>query len=102
MSKSGKASKINKNKSKASGMSDSHPTMFTMGYVDLIFKIKLTDKDLEKSSEENDNQEKKNKDDKYYKIEDLNSIKDLDFMKNKKEIWDKIVLSGGNETLKHC
>ena len=106
MSKSGKTGKVSKNKSKASGFSDSIPTMFTMGYVDLIFKIKLTDKDLEKpSSEENENNDKgekkkENEEDKYYKIEDFNSIKDLEFMKEKKEIWDKIVLAGGNDTLK--
>ena len=101
MSKPGKTVK---SKSKASGFPDSVPTMFTMGHVDLIFKINLTDKDLEKpSSEENQNNEqnqKKNEEDKYYKLEDINSIKDLQFIQDKKEIWDKIVMSGGNDTMR--
>ena len=67
-----------------------------MGYVDLIFKINLSDKDLEKPQTEG---EKKNDEDKYYKLEDLNTIKDLAFMKEKKEIWDKFILSGGNQTM---
>ena len=53
-----KSSNPGKNKSKASGFSESIPTMFTMGYVDLVFKIQLTDKDLEKpDSEQNQNEE---------------------------------------------
>ena len=99
-----KTTKGGKNKSKATGFSEATPTMFTMGYVDLIFKINLSEKDLEKpSSEQNNNEEsqnKKNEEDKYYKLEDLKSIKDLNFMKDKKEIWDKIVVSGGNDALK--
>ena len=104
MSKSGKAVKT---KSKATGFSESIPTLFAMGNVDLIFKLNLTDKDLEKpTSDENQGNEqkeekgKKGEDDKHYKIEDINSIKDLEFIKEKKEIWDKIVLSGGNDTIK--
>ena len=102
MSKSGK---IAKSKSKASGFSDSSPAMFTMGYVDLIFKLNLSDKDLEKpSSDENQNNEgqEKNKknDENKYKLEDINSIKDLEFIQDKKEIWDKIIVSGGNDTMK--
>ena len=101
-----KSNKTAKTKSKASGFSDSNPTMFTMGYVDLIFKLNLTDKDLEKASDENQNNEqnqekkKENEEDKYYKIEDVNSILDLNFIKDKKEIWDKIIVSGGNDTMK--
>ena len=99
-----KTTKAGKNKSKATGFSESTPTMFTMGYIDLIFKINLADKDLEKPlSDQNQNEEsqnKKNEEDKYYKLEDLKSIKDLNFIKDKKEIWDKIVVSGGNDALK--
>ena len=99
-----KQAKAGKNKSKATGFSESTPTMFTMGYIDLIFKINLSDKDLEKPPSEQDkneeSQNKKNEEDKYYKLEDLKSIKDLNFIKDKKEIWDKIVVSGGNDSLK--
>ena len=42
----------------------------------------------------------KEQEDKYYKIEDLNSILDLNFIKDKKEIWDKITVTGGNDTMK--
>ena len=97
-----KSVKTGKNKSKTNtGYSETNPTMFAMGYVDLIFKLNLTDKDLEKppSEENSGSEEKKNEEDKYYKLEDLNSIKDLNFLKDKKELWDKIVLSGGNHTL---
>ena len=98
-----KSVKTGKNKSKTNtGYSETNPTMFAMGYVDLIFKLNLTDKDLEKppSEENSGSEEKKNEEDKYYKLEDLNSIKDLNFLKDKKELWDKIILSGGNHTLK--
>ena len=97
--------KTGKTKTKSSAFSDSIPVMFAMGYVDLIFTLNLTDKDLEKSQNEdnanNEQNDKKGKnEDKYYKLEDLTSIQSLNFMKDKKEIWDKIILSGGNDTIK--
>ena len=98
-----KSVKTGKNKSKTNtGYSETNPTLFAMGYVDLIFRVNLTDKDLEKpTSEENSgNEDKKNEEDKYYKLEELTSIKDLSFIKDKKEIWDKFILSGGNHTMK--
>ena len=105
-----KAGKSGKNKLKTTGFSESVSTMFTMGNVDLIFKLNLSDKDLLKSPDENqssgqeeiNNKEGKkgNEEDKYYKLEDLKTIKDLDFIKDKKEIWDKIIVSGGNDTIK--
>ena len=93
-----KAGKTGKNKLKTTGFTESVSTLFTMGYVDLIFKLNLSDKDLEKNSEENQNSG--NEEDKYYKLEDLQSIQDLNFIKDKKEIWDKITVSGGNDTIK--
>ena len=100
-------------------------TLFSLGYIDLIFKIKFTDKDLlktesnENKTEENKEQEKeeekeqeaqteekkeknkeKEKTDSYYHIEDLNTLADLDFLKDRKYLWDKITISGGNDTLK--
>ena len=89
-------------KKKTKTSAEKGPSMFAMGYVDLIFEIKLTEKDLEKPPQgENQNTENKGKEeDKYYKIEELNSIADLKFLKDKKEIWNKIILSGGNDTIK--
>ena len=82
-----RSDKSGKTKTKSSFL-DSGPTAFVMGYVDLIFTIKLTDKDLQYE-------------DKQLKIEDLSSIKDLKFIEDKTEIWDKIILRGGNDTLRH-
>ena len=106
MSKSVKSSK-----SKAKLSSEPTPTLFAMGYIDFIFKIKLSKKDLLKSDEdlkkaENaDNPDEtpeqgNNPEDRYFHIEDLNTIEDLKFLKDKKELWDKITLSGGNDTIK--
>ena len=98
-------SKFVKNKSRTKLAPDS--SLFAMGYIDLIFKIKLTKKDLYKSEdsskkeETDENGEKEhNPEDKYYNIDDFKSIEDLHFLKDKKELWDKISLSGGNDTLK--
>ena len=102
MSKSGKNVK---SKTKTSAFPESNPKMFVIGNVDLIFKLNLSDKDLEKpkdnqGDEQNQEKKKENEEDKYYKLEDINSIKDLEFIKDKKELWDKIVLLGGNDTIK--
>ena len=85
--------------------SEPSSSLFAMGYVDLIFKLKLTNKDLLKSGEdpnqtEENNKQDPNKDDRYYHIEDMKTIEDLKFLKDKKELWDKITLSGGNDTIK--
>ena len=55
-----------------------------IGPVDLIFQIQLTEKEMKK-----------------YKISDINSLKDLQFLKKNKEIWNFIKLKGGNDTLNH-
>ena len=98
---------VKSGKSKTKLVQDPVNTLFAMGYVDLIFKIKFTDKDLLKTesnsnkTEENKEQEKdKEKSDSYYHIEDLNTLADLDFLKDRKYLWDKITISGGNDTLK--
>ena len=82
-----KSDKSGKTKTKSSFL-ESGPTVFVMGYVDLVFTIKLIEKDLQ-------NEDKK------IKFEDLLSIKDLNFMKDKYDIWDRIILRGGNDTLRH-
>ena len=98
-------SKASKSGSTKSKFHESTSTLFAFGYVDLIFKLKLTNKDLLKSedgqqqSEENNKQGQKT-DDKYYNISDFKSIEDLQFLKDKRELWDKITLTGGNDTIK--
>ena len=102
---------VKSSKSKGKLTSEPTPTLFAMGYIDLIFKIKLSKKDLLKSEEDTKKPENSenpdetpeqdnNPEDRYYHIEDLNTIEDLKFLKDKKELWDKITLSGGNDTLK--
>ena len=90
------------------------PSLLIIGYLDLVFKLDLTDKDLEKknaSKEENkdnkdnkdDKETKGNKDndDKYYKIEDFSDIKSLEqILKDNKSLWDRIVLKPGNDSVK--
>ena len=66
---------------------------FAMGEMDLIFTITFTDKDLEKPDGEGD--------DKYYKIEDMSSIKDLQFLKDKdEEFIGRIKVRPNNEFTK--
>ncbi len=96
---------VKSSKSKVKLVSDS--TLFAMGYIDLIFKIKLSKKDLLKPEEETKKEEtgeneehESSPEDRYYNIKDLNTIEDLHFLKDKRELWDKISLSGGNDTLK--
>ena len=101
---------VKRNKSKGRLIQEPIPVLFAMGYFDIILKLKLSDKDLYKTdsdqknpeSSENPEEQEKEKpiDDKYYHIEDLNTIEDLSFLKDKPELWDKISLSGGNDTLK--
>ncbi len=100
-----KTVKSGKTKTKSGAFSETTPVMFAMGHVDLIFSLNLSDKDLEKENpesknEQNDGKQKGNQEDRYYKLEDLTSIQSLNFMKDKKEIWDKIILKGGNDTIK--
>ena len=68
------------------------PLALSFGKIDIIYRIEFTEKDLEKP--ENENQ-----DEKYYDIENINSIKDLSFIKEKKNIWDKFQLIPNNSTL---
>ena len=66
---------------------------FDMGEMDLIFTINFIDKVLEKPDGEGD--------DKYYKIEDISSIKDLGFLKDKdEEFISRIKMRPKNEFTK--
>ena len=67
---------------------------FAMGQMDLIFEITFDDKDLE-------NPESKSDEDKYFKIEDMKTIKDLSFLKDKnEEFLNTIKLKPNNEFIK--
>ena len=87
-----KAQSPKKNKQKGKEAS----SCLSFGKLDLIYKIEFTEKDLEKPEEEVQQDEKGEK---YYNIENINSIKDLKFIQDKKNILDKIALKGNNATL---
>ena len=72
------------------------PGCLSFGKLDLIYKFEFIEKDLEKSEEEMKQDENGSK---YYNIEDFNSIKDLKFLQDKKEIWERITLKPNNATL---
>ena len=72
------------------------PGCLSFGKLDLIYKFEFIEKDLEKSEEEIQKDENGSK---YYNIEDFNSIKDLKFLQDKKEIWERISLKPNNATL---
>ena len=97
---------VKNGKSKSKSSLEPNSVLFAMGYFDVILKIKFTKEDLLKPSENKEtsenpeNPDSSTPNDNYYHIEDLNSIEDLDFLENKKHLWDKIIISGGNDTLK--
>ena len=72
------------------------PGCLSFGKLDLIYKIEFTEKDLEKTEEEIKQDENGTK---YRNIEDINTLTDLQFIKDKKNIWDKIILKPNNSTL---
>ena len=90
--------KTDKKQNKSKKLEDSHPHLLTFGELDLIFKIEFKKDDLEKS--ESSDKETSNNETEYYKLEDLNELKDLKFLQDNEELWDKIQLKPGNETLK--
>lgn len=103
-----------KTKAKKAPPAEPAPKMFAMGYVDLLFRVDLTEKDMEKpedESKDSSQEEKKEtpaegeegekkEDDKHYKLEDLNSIKALKYWEDRHDIWDKIQFTPNNETVK--
>jgi hypothetical protein len=90
--------KTDKKQNKSKKLEDSHPHLLTFGELDLIFKIEFKKDDLEKS--ESSDKETSNNETEYYKLEDLNELKDLKFLQDNEELWDKIQLKPGNESLK--
>ena len=79
-----------KNKQK---IKEAVPLTLSFGRLDLIYKLEFTEQDLLKPENEQSDG------DKYYDISNFNSIKDLEFMKDKKNIYDKIQLIPNNSTL---
>ena len=83
--------------------SEATPILFTMGELDLIFRIDFKEYDLEKEeSESKSNEKESNKESStnYYKLEDINTLKDLSFIKDNEDLWDRIKLKSGNENIK--
>ena len=76
--------------------------LFTMGELDLIFRIDFKEEDLEKDTSESKSDEKESKNEitNYYKLEEINNLKDLSFIKDNEELWDRIKLRPGNDNIK--
>ena len=93
MKQTQKGKKKAANQKQAQNTEDISGFSFAMGEMDLIFTITFTDKDLEKPEGEGE--------DKYYKIEDMSSIKDLQFLKDKdEEFIGRIKMRPNNEFTK--
>jgi hypothetical protein len=78
------------------------PCIFSMGHIDLIFQLEFEEKDLQKPLSNSSNMNNINEgeeDISYYNFGDINSIKDLYFIKKKKSVLNKIKLKPGNQTL---
>ena len=76
---------------------ESTPVNLSTGIIDLTFKINFSDEDL---IIKDDNEEEK-KSISYYDIDNFKTISDLEFLKDRKEVWDKFQLIPNNYTLKH-
>lgn len=78
------------------------PLLFTMGELDLIFRIDFQEEDLEKEESQSKSKDKESNKGKseYYKFEDINSLKDLSFIKDNDDLIDRIKLKPGNESMK--
>ena len=87
--------KVKKKESKQKQSEESFGGMtFCMGQMDLIFEINFDDKDLE-------NKNSQSEEDKYFKIEELNSLKDLSFLEDKpEEFLNTIKIKPNNEFIK--
>ena len=76
---------------------DISPSILSMGIIDITFRINFSNKDLELKEEISNN----NNTVSYYNIEDFKRLTDLQFLENRKELWDKFELIPNNSTLKH-
>ena len=94
--KKGKNTKKGKQTKQQKEPSTPISSCLSFGKLDLTYRIEFNEKDLEKTEEDMKKDENGSK---YYNIEDIKSIKDLSFLKDKKNIWDKIILKPNNPTL---
>ena len=97
-----KNTKTNSNKLSQKKMTEdkkeSPPSILSMGIIDLTLKINFDDEDLKKNE---NNEENKSQASLYYNIDDFKSISDLEFLKDRRELWDKFQLIPNNSTLEH-
>ena len=82
------------NKSKQ-GSGEQSSTLFTMGELDLTLKIEFKKDDLERSESSSDKESNKEP----YKLEELKELKDLSFLSDNEELWEKIQIKAGNENI---
>ena len=87
--------KKEKKQNRAKKAEESIPNLLSIGELDLIFKIEFKKEDLEKSESKSSEDGKTE----YYELEDLNELKDLSFLQENEDLWDKFQLKGGNETI---
>ena len=81
--------------------SEPKPSILSTGIIDLTIRFNFSDEDLEKRDENGNNINIITNTKSYYSIYDFKEISDLQFLKDRKEIWDKIQLIPNNATLKH-
>ena len=93
--------KSNQKKDNEEQKSDPKPSILSTGIIDLTLRFNFSDKDLEKSEENENNENNTTNTKSHYSIHNIKTISDLEFIKDRKEIWDKIQLIPNNATLKH-
>ena len=90
-----------KKKSKEPPRLSQQGVLLSMGNLDLILRFDFTDEDLEIPLDSDaSKQSKQSSSPQYYRIENFNSIADLQFMENRQELWNKIKIIPNNHTLK--
>ena len=87
--------KKEKKQNRAKKAEESIPNLLSIGELDLIFKIEFKKEDLEKSESKSSSEGKTE----YYELEEINELKDLSFLQENEDLWDKFQLKGGNETI---
>ena len=88
---------LRKKSPKQKQLNDNIPSgnTLSMGELDLIFEINFTDQDLENPNAKNNEEEK------YYKLENLNTIKDLSFLSSlSNDFINKIKLKPNNHLIR--
>jgi hypothetical protein len=86
--------------SKSKHAKEANSQLFAMGELDLIFKIDFKKDDLKIEPSSSSNEDSSESKSEYYTFEDINELKDLSFLEEKEDLWDKFQLRPGNENLK--